>query len=249
MKKFMIIFLLGFLGYAQEVKIPSPVNYVSDYANVIDETTESELNSLLEELANKTGSEIAILTVKTTQPLDDFSYGIRVFEEWGIGGEAEDKGLLFLVAVEDKRSRIITGYGLEGILPDGKVGEVLDQVIPFFREGNYSQGIYNGTWALAEIIAKDAGVELVGLPPSPSSPPSERGGNLISRIILVILLVFLLNALLFRRRSLFGFPFLWIPWGFGGFGGMRSGFGGFSSGSFGGFGGGATGGGGAGRGW
>ncbi len=251
-------------AHGQEVKLPSPRGFVSDYAEVIDEATERELNALLEELKEKTTAEVAVLTVRSTKPLDDFTYGLRVFEEWGLGHPEKDNGLLFLVAVEDRRVRVITGYGLEGLLPDGRVGRILDeQVIPYFKVDDFAGGIRSGVRAIAGIIAEDAGVELTGLgegegegePTGPSAPgggPAQERLRGIRGALIVLLFFFALFYFLTyysrraRRRRLYPWP--WIFWGgpwlsSGGFGG------GFSGGDFGGFGGGATGGGGAGRGW
>ncbi|MFQ6116891.1 MAG: TPM domain-containing protein [Candidatus Bipolaricaulia bacterium] len=240
---------------AQEAEIPQPLGYVSDYAGVIDEQTESQLNALLKELEEKTTAEVAVLTVKTTKPLDIFDYGMEVFDRWKPGKKGKDNGLLFLVAVEDRKMYILTGYGLEGILPDGKVGEIRDEVREYFKLGDYSGGIKDGVEKIAGIIAQDAGVELSGLPAAggAESSPAERLKN---ALIVLVFLFFLLYWLFFGRRgSRRGWLFPWIFWwgagprGFGGFGSGSFGGGGFSGGGFGGFGGGSSGGGGAGGGW
>lgn len=239
----LLCFLYG-LALAQE--IPQPINYVSDYAGIIDDVTEAKLNALLKELEEKTTAEVAVLTVRSTKPLNDFDYSIRVFNQWKIGEEAEDNGLLFLVVSDDRRARITTGYGLEGILPDGKVGEILDKyVIPYFKEGDYSEAIYQGSWKVAYIVAEDAGVELTGTPEFAKEPLTSPLSSTVRNIIFIVIFIVLLNMFLFRSRR-FGFPMIF--W-WGGSGGSSFGKGGFSRGSFGGFGGGATGGGGAGRGW
>lgn len=246
----------------QEVELPSPRGFVSDYAEIIDEATESSLNALLKELQEKTTAEVAVLTVKSTKPLDPFTYGLEVFERWGLGHPEKDNGLLFLVAVEDRQVRVITGYGLEGLLPDGRLGRLLDeQVIPYFKVDDYSGGISSGVRAIARIIAEDAGVELAGLdvgegeggPPGPSAPavgPAQERLRGIRGALIVLLFFFALFYFLtyYSRRARRRRFYPWIFWGGphlspGGFGG------GFSGGDFGGFGGGATGGGGAGRGW
>jgi uncharacterized protein len=248
---------------AQEVAVPQPMGYVSDYAGVIDEATEAYLNGLLKELEEKTTAEIAVLTVKTTKPLDIFTYGMEVFDRWGVGKKGRDNGLLFLAAIGDRELHIFTGYGLEGILPDGKVGEIRDQeILPRFRVEDYAGGIRKGVEAFARIIAQEAGVELTGLTPGGEAEPGpepEPSGELRGTLIAIVLLFFLFFWLLSRarRRGLqprpAGLP--WIFWsgrlgpgkgGWGSFGGgfSRGGFGGF-----GGFGGGRSGGGGAGGRW
>jgi uncharacterized protein len=237
---------------AQE--IPAPQGYVSDYAEILSPAMRSSLTALLAELAQKTTAQIAVLIVKTTQPLDEFQYAEKVFTSWGIGQKGEDNGALFLVAAEDRRVRIMTGYGLEGILPDGKIGAILDEfVTPEFRAERFDEGVYKGVWAVALVIAKDAGVELTGEAPI----DIERLPDGISPISLVIALmvIFLVASLLMRsarrtrRTSAFPWWGVWLATMSAGGGRSGSPSGGFSRGSFGGFGGGRTGGGGAGRGW
>ncbi len=250
------------IAQAQEITIPQPIDYISDYAGVIDEATEAYLNGLLRELEEKTTAQIAVLTVKTTKPLDIFSYGMEVFDRWGIGKKGQDNGLLFLAAIGDRALHIFTGYGLEGLLPDGKVGEIRDQeILPRFKVEDYAGGVRKGVEAFARIIAQDAGVELVGLAPSAEAEgaPAPQG-DLRTALIVIVILIFLFFWLISRarrRRGLLqprpvGFP--WIFWSGGPPGGKGSssfgGFGGgFSRGGFGGFGGGRSGGGGAGGRW
>lgn len=246
------LWLMGTVAVAQE--IPPAQGYVSDYAQILSPQMREQLTTLLRELEAKTTAEIAVLTVKTTQPLDEFQYAVRVFDAWKIGKRGPDNGVLFLVASEDRRVRILTGYGLEGILPDGKVGAILDEfVLPYFREGRYDEGIYKGVWAVALVIAQDANVELTGEAPVDIRQISD--GQMALPLLIFIVVAILIVSSLMRRthRSARGaFPWWVLTTTMAGSNvGKRSswGSGSFSRGSFGGFGGGRTGGGGAGRGW
>lgn len=247
-----LLVVLSVSALAQE--IPSFQGYVSDYAQILSPQMREKLTALLHELEQKTTAQIAVLTVKTTKPYDDFQYALKVFDSWKIGQKGKDNGVLFFVASEDRRVRILTGYGLEGILPDGKVGALLDEfVLPEFREGRFDEGIYKGVWAVALVIAKDAGIELTGEAPiDPDRLPD--GASPISLIIALIVIFFVVSLIM--RSAQRAHRTSSIPWwvwmagagstrtrGYGSFGG------GFSRGGFGGFGGGRTGGGGAGRGW
>jgi uncharacterized protein len=234
---------------AADPPIPTPQGFVNDLAGILPAATEARVTRLLEELRAKTGAEIAVLTVETTAPLDDFSYAMRVAEAWKPGRKRDDTGIVFLVAVRDRKIRILTGYGLEGILPDGLIGEIEDEeIVPAFRAGRMDEGIERGVRALASRIAADRGVTLTGVPPPRPrpAPPSPW----VTAFVLLGLLVFVLLMLygasqqprLRRGRSIFPMPF---PGPFGGGGG---GFGG-GGGGFDGFGGGGFGGGGAGRSW
>ena len=234
---------------AADPPIPTPQGFVNDLAGILPPATQTRLTRLLEELRAKTGAEIAVLTVDTTAPLDDFSYAMRVAEAWKPGRKRDDTGIVFLVAVRDRKLRILTGYGLEGILPDGLIGAIEDEeIVPAFRAGRMDEGIERGVRALASRIAADRGVTLTGVPPPRPRPAPPNPW--ITAIVLAGLLVFVLLMLygasqqprLRRGRSVFPIPF---PGPFGGGGG---GFGG-GGGGFDGFGGGGFGGGGAGRSW
>ncbi len=152
--------------------------------------------------------------------------------------------MLIFLTKKERKVRIETGYGVEGILPDGLVGQILDDyVVPFLKKGDYAKGLLNGTIAISQIIAKDAGVKITGQSQSPYSPRYQpRKKSLGSRLFSLIFFIVLFFLVL---RNPILLPFLLL--GMGGRGGGGS-FGGFSGG-FGGFGGGLSGGGGAGRGF
>ena len=220
--------------------VPRPEGFVTDRAGVIDPATQGRLTALLEELQQKTGAEIAVLTVDTTAPLDDFSYAMQVAEAWKPGKKKEDTGLVVLVAVKDRKVRILTGYGLEGILPDGLVGEIRDrEMLPEFRAGNISAGIWNGVAALANRVAASRGVQLSGAPQAHREEPEQQALPLWV-ILLMVAVALLLAALRGAggRGLRSGGPVIFTGGGggggFGGFGGGGGGFGGFGGGGFGG---------------
>ena len=138
--------------------------YVQDYAQVLSAEDKRRLLSIGQELDNKTTVQLAVVTVKTLdgQPIED--YALAILREWGIGSKEKNNGALIVVAVQDRRSRIEVGYGLEGLLTDGLTGRIQDQaMIPYFRKGNYAAGIVNGYAVTASLIAKDAGVQLTSI--------------------------------------------------------------------------------------
>ena len=234
---------LASLAAATEPTVPTPRGYVSDYVGVIDSATTRDLEALIGELKSKTGAEIAVVVVNSTAPLTAFDYGMKIAEAWKPGAKDKDNGVVFLVAMKDHQMFILTGYSVEGVLPDGKVGAIRDQLIrPAFRRGDYAAGIRAGTEAIAAAIAEGAGVRLTsshGVAPARGATP--RFSALVPILLLIIFLI------VFSRFPLFP---LFLG-GFGG-GGRGGGFGGgFSGGGggFGGFGGGGFGGGGAGGDW
>lgn len=260
------LILLAFLGQvaAATPQVPSPAGPVTDLAGILDADTRQRLTQILQEVRERTTAEIAILTVPSTAPETIEEYSVAVFDRWKIGKRAQDNGLLFLVAVQDRRLRITTGYGLEGILPDGKIGEIRDrEIIPRFRAGRYAEGILRGTEALARVILAQGQEGALGQQSAPR--PARRQSRFPSRSTGILLGIFIFLVLFSaglssvdrpastrargqrRRGGAWWFGSGPGGWSSGGFGGWSGG--GFSSGSFGGFGGGSTGGGGAGGNW
>jgi uncharacterized protein len=175
-------------------KLPSPAGPVTDLAGILDAGTQQQLRRLIGEVQERTTAEIAILTVSSTEPLTLEEYAVAIFDQWKIGTRGQDNGLLFLVAVRDRRMRITTGYGLEGILPDGKVGEIRDRdIIPYFRAGRYAEGILRGTEALASVILAQGGEGPQGR--QPSARPARRQGPFWSGSTGILLGIFLLLVL------------------------------------------------------
>jgi uncharacterized protein len=243
-----LVFALALALAAADARLPALRGYVTDEAGVLSPSERARLTAVIEGLRARTGAEIAVVTVATTAPLDDFSYAMRLAEAWKPGHQKTDTGVVFLVATEDRKLRVLVGYGLEGILPDGLVGEIQDrEVVPEFRAGRVGTGIVRGVEALATRIERGlAGQEQ---PPAPRAKPGAPAW-LVLLVILVVVAMMLYearnNARGLRGRRWRG-PIVWP----GGFGGDRGGFGGFGGGGggFGGFGGGSFGGGGAGRSW
>lgn len=240
---------------AAPAPLPTPLGLVSDFAGVIDAATEERLTDRIKELKQKTGAEIAVVTLPTTQPDPVPDRALRIAEAWKPGDRDKDNGVVFLVAVQDRELFIATGYGIEGALPDGLVGEIRDRtIVPKFRAGDLAGGIEAGVDRMAAIIAREYHVELTGSPSpdAPAQPRFSRGDV----IVLVIILLVIFGPYFFgwngppgaqgMRRRRRGWEVGPPMWG-GTFGG--GGFGGSGGGGFGGFGGGSFGGGGAGGKW
>jgi uncharacterized protein len=272
-----VLLLVGFSvpAFGASAALPSPTGPVTDLVGILDRPTTQRLEALVGQVQRQSGAEIAILVVPSTAPESIEDYSIAVFDQWKIGQRGKDNGLLFLVAVQDRRLRITTGYGLEAILPDGKVGAIRDRdIIPFFRAGRYADGIVRGTEVLAAAVLGQAGGAIAGETPQARARPRERGfGSRKTGILLAVFVILILFSVAVsaadRRASLRGRGLRsrrsgWLPWGIGGglgggYGGWSAGRhggwsgggfgGGFGGGGFGGFGGGSSGGGGAGGSW
>lgn len=169
MKKWLAWLVLGIyltiaaVAWAQPQVPPAPAGslYVQDYAGVLSNESKSRINSLGSQLAAKTKAQVVVVTVKSLEGAALEDYALAILREWGIGDKTLNNGVLMLVAVGDRQSRIEVGYGLEGALPDAKTGRIQDDyMIPWFQQGDYNKGIVNGYMALAGEVAKEYQLEL-----------------------------------------------------------------------------------------
>ena len=249
---------------AEPIASLRPSNYVNDFAGVLDAATQTRLNDLGLQVEQKAQAQIAVVTVKSVDGQDVVSYAVALYQKWGIGAKGKDRGVLILLATQDHKYWTTVGYGLEPILPDGKVGGFGREAVPLLRNGDYAGAVTLMTARVASVIAQDAGVMLENQPslaPTRQRPAPAGGvGAAVAVFILLFIVISILRAI-FRGGggggSGLGF-LLGMLLGSGGFGGGRGGyggggFGGFGGGGggggFGGFGGGSTGGGGAGGSW
>lgn len=248
-----LVLLFSVAAHAEPVKDLKPTGYVNDFAHVLDANTTTQIEDLCHQIDEKAHAQIALVTINTLDGSDIESYAVDLFHQWGIGSKSTNRGVLILYAIKDHRARIEVGYGLEPILPDGKVGSFQREAIPLMRSENYSQALLLVTSRVADVIAADAGIQLTGSQPRAPTPDSDRqpqGGLSLGGIVLIVIVILIV---LFTplRTLLFWMLFSNVFGGRGGFGG--GGFGGFGGGGggggFGGFGGGSSGGGGASSSW
>jgi uncharacterized protein len=149
------LLLFGSAAWAQS--FPQPQGFVSDFAGVIDPFDREILESQLQTLADENGAEVAVVTVLTLDGDTIEDYAVRLFESWGIGQAEADNGVLFVTALAERQVRIEVGYGLEPVITDGRAGRILDnEVLPHFRDGDYSAGILAGAAAIEDLIRDGA---------------------------------------------------------------------------------------------
>jgi len=147
---FGVLFLTSLL-FAEDV--PQPSGWVNDFANVISAEYQNKLNTAIGALEEKTSAEIAIVTINSIAPYDEEQYARLLFDNWKPGKKGKDNGVLILLALKERAWRIETGYGVEGILPDGLCGEIgRNFMVPYFKSADYEKGLYNGVLAIAEVI-------------------------------------------------------------------------------------------------
>ena len=235
MRKFCIAFLFLIVAFkCFAFDLPKPQGWVNDYAGVITGQQKEELTALITDLEAKTSAEIMVVTVKSIAPYDEKEYARLIFDNWKPGKKDKDNGIIVLLAVKERRWRIETGYGIEGVLPDGVCGQIgRDYMVPYFKKSEYEQGLYSGVLALAKVIAPDL---FKNLPTPVNNNSSETD---ITWIFGLFIFIIFYTALFLQTRGKKGHYY----GGLGGFGGGGGGFGGGGFGGGGGGGGGGSGGG------
>jgi uncharacterized protein len=240
----MLVFIgTAFAGNSIDVP-PVPDNPVVDLAGIIGDRVEAEINNYLRELEQKTSAQMAILTLKSLdgQSIEEVALNIA-HNKWKLGRKGKDNGLLLLIALNDRKYRIEVGYGLEGALPDSLVGDIGRQyLVPNFRKGDYSTGIYAAAVVLANKIAADAGVKISGLPALKkvgSTKKRKNGTGFAGKIFSLLFFLIIFFVFIKNPRSFLAFLLLSSMGGRRGHWGGSGG--GFGSGGFGGFGGGGGG--------
>jgi uncharacterized protein len=238
-----LFFIFGFLVSnisAKEIPAKSKT-LVNDYAGILSAEENAQLENILVSYFDTTSTQIAVVIENSLEGDDIADYCQRLATAWGIGEKDKNNGVLLYVAVNDRKVRIHTGYGMEATLTDALTKRIIEQNIkPNFRNNNYAQGIYEA----ADIMMRAASGEYVNT----RSKNSGKGSSLIGIFAFIIILIFIFSKFGggggggLRGRG-FGGPVYW---------GGTMGRGGFSSGGgggFGGFGGGGFGGGGSSGSW
>lgn len=230
----LLLFLVFFPLNVFALVRPTSSFYVNDYANVLSSDTKNYIVKMSSSLDSKTKAQIVVVTVNDLEGSDIETYATDLFRSFGIGDKKENNGILILLSKEDRKVKIEVGYGLEGDIPDGKAGRILDNyMVSYLKENNYDEGIKNGYNKILEILCTKYNVTLDG-----QETPTEEKVNPFETVISILFFLFLLY---FMMR----FPgFWWFTSGGHNFrGGSSFGGGGFSGG------GGSSGGGGASRGF
>jgi uncharacterized protein len=250
-----LAFALAGPAQAQLKPVPTLTARVTDEAGMLDATQRQRLEAVLAEHEAKSGNQIAVLLVKSTEPEAIEQYGIRVVDAWKLGRKGVDDGVLLLVARDNpgslRRLRIEAGRGVQGVLTDAQSKRILQDVIaPHFRQNHYYEGLVAGVGAIATLLNRERFPEPA--PQSTTVAPANtgdegQGGGIGMFGILMLVFGFMLLRSMFRpRRTRLSRG----GWGNGATGfilgsilsnaGRGGGFGGFSGGG-GGFGGGGGG--------
>lgn len=258
--------LLSAAAFALDTSKLQPHGYVNDFAHAIDARSAQALEAYCANLEQKTGAQMAIVTVDTLDgdAIEDVTN--RLFHQWGVGKKGTDEGIMLLLAIKDHKQRAEIGYGLEPVITDADAGAILRGIRPILRQGNYGGALLAAAQEFGQQIAQSKGVVLdPARPVGPGAAPQTQGtgGGFLAIVIGIIVVIFILRMMSggggYGGGGGTGFLAGMIlgnlmggrrGWGGGGFGGYDGGGGGgFGGGGFGGFGGGDSGGGGASSSW
>lgn len=249
LKRLAYLLLVAASAFAFDWKTLKPQGYLSDFAGVVDTQSRSEIERYCGAVERQAGAQIALVTVRSLEgePVEDVAN--TIFRSWGVGQKGQNNGVLLLLAVGDRRSRLEIGYELEPILPDGLSGEILREMRSALRANNYGEAMLAAAHRLGSVIAQGKGVQLDTEPRRRIR--RETGGGFPWPIVVgLVVLLFLASS--GGGGGLLSGMLLGQMMGHYSRGNHRSGggFGGYDSGdSFGGFGGGDSGGGGASSDW
>lgn len=265
-----VLLSIAILAIAEPIQNIKPTSYVTDLAGVLDGSTKQKLERLAAEVEQKTGAQIAIVTVHSLEGTTIDDYAVDLFKHLGVG-KKDNRGVLILLSPEERRYRVEVGYGLEPVINDARAGDIGRSMVPDLRQRDYNAAIILATTQVAQLIAADRNVTLNGIPQRRPTTDSDSGGFPWWLFPIGFAIFWILMRAIGRggrgggRRGGGGgllWPLLFSNfgggWGSGsgwssggGFGGSSGGFGGGSGGfgGFGGFGGGSSGGGGASGSW
>ena len=148
------LLLVAAPAWAQSLAaIPALDSPVVDTTGTLDATQKQQLEQQALALQQRKGSQLQVLIVPSTQPEDIFDYTQRVFDQWKLGRQGVDDAVILVVAKDDRRVRIHTGYGLEGAIPDAVANRVIQEyLVPKFRAGDYAGGVTDATAVLVKLI-------------------------------------------------------------------------------------------------
>jgi uncharacterized protein len=196
--RWLAILLFSFIGIsaglrAEKVTDIKPTGYVMDLAGVLQPQTKAQLEAMSTELEQKTGAQLAVVTVKSLDGEEAAPYASELYKHLGVGAKKQDNGVLLLVAPNDRKYWTEVGYGLEPVINDARAGDAGRLMVPYFRKGDFSAGIAAAAWRLAKYIADDKGVTLTGMPQMrPARQQEDNQGGMWVWIILGIIFFFIL---------------------------------------------------------
>lgn len=187
MKKIIaFLFLLFFSFNSLSLEVPRLSSPVVDNAGLLSRNVKSALANALVKIKRQTGNEIAVLTIKSLEGETIDGYSIKVVDKWQLGQKDKDNGVLFLIALDDRKMRIEVGQGLEGAIPDITAGRIIREVKTYFKKGDFKSGIIVGVSQIAE----KSGAKLTNAPRVRNRRSGRGKGSLIFFVIIILSMFF-----------------------------------------------------------
>lgn len=181
--------VLGLLprAWADSLAVPELSSWIVDEAQVLTSEQRQALDQMLQQFEQQKGAQIFMLTIPSLEGEDIDSYAVRVFEDWGVGRESTDDGVLLVAAIEDRKLRIEVGYGLEGAIPDIVAGRIIrEQIAPAFQQEAYAQGLMA---AATQLMQRIEGEDLP-VPEQSEGAVDEYDGPEGFEIIIIVAILF-----------------------------------------------------------
>jgi len=188
--------LLLVAGSVYAAELPSYTDkHVNDFAGIFSAEQISGLRYMLAGLEQNTTAEVVVVTMENLSGMASSDYATQLFNAWRVGKSSGDNGLLILYAKQENKIWVTTGYGMEGILPDSKIGRLLDDYyVPQRDSGNAAQGIVDFTQAAADVISSGGGSEW-----GSAGSQSDGVSPYVIMVFVLMVLVFLAIAALSIR--------------------------------------------------
>jgi len=156
---FLTLFMFAAPAFSQTTFPPNADYYINDFAKVLSHSDSMELRDSLEKLQKQTGIQCVIVTIRS---LADYNatlvpfqkYAENLFDYWGVGDKTSNNGILILFSLKDREARVVMGAGY-GNKYDNEIQNVIDaNMIPLFKSGEYSRGLYEGAYAVISVVTK-----------------------------------------------------------------------------------------------
>ncbi|HUW22078.1 MAG TPA: TPM domain-containing protein [Candidatus Bathyarchaeia archaeon] len=193
-----IIFLFSLAGTVPllAVEFPQPAGFVNDWAGIFSTQFISSLENQLVSFEKETTVEFSVVTVGDLQETTIEDLAVRLFEEWRIGKKEKDNGLLLLVAPNQRQVRIEVGYGLEGVVTDGRAGRIIrEKIIPEFKDGHYEAGVSSGVDSLLSYVRS-------GETPTAAEEIQTKAAGYINIIVIAVIILVYFSSFWGRSRRI-----------------------------------------------
>ena len=183
---------------AQGPNFPPLTGHVNDSAGLLSTEGKAGLESKLAQLEKDTTAQVFVATVKSLEGESVDEYAVGLFEKWKIGQKDKNNGVLFLIALEDRKMRIEVGYGLEPLITDGRAGRIRDNdITPKFKLNDYEGGITAGVASIEKYIRD-------GTPPAPleENPVKSAFGDWVGVLFFMTIITIYLSGFMARSKNI-----------------------------------------------